>query len=299
MALLSRRGMVFGGTAAALPGAVQAHLSRQDDLPQPAPPEQRHATQGYVNVPGARLYYWDTEGDGRPLVLAHAGTGSAFAWEYQQPVFSSAGYRVIAFSRRGYRGTQITDRAIPHSELTDIDQLAGHLGLEKFHAVGTAAGGGIMLDYALSRPNRLLSLVVASAIGNIDDPAYRAMGAALYPEAFRRLPVEIQELGPSYRALNPQGVARWLELVSQAGSSLPEMPPRTRARWEDLASLSMPVLWMTGDADMFIPPPLLARFHERTPGSELQIVEGSGHSIYWEQPDVFNSTILDFLQRRA
>lgn len=299
MALLSRRGMVFAGAAAALLDTAQARPPHQDYLPQPAPPRQRHAAQGYVNVPGARLYYWDTEGDGRPLLLAHAGSGSAFAWEYQQPAFGSAGYRVIAFSRRGYRGTEITDRTIPHSALADIDHLAEHLRLEKFHAVGTAAGGGIMLDYALSRPNRLLSLVVASAIGNIDDPAYRAIGAALYPEAFRRLPIEIQELGPSYRASNPQGVARWLELVSQAGHALPEMPARKRARWEDLASLSMPVLWMTGDADLFIPPSLLARFHKQTPGSEIQIVEDSGHSIYWEQPEVFNSTILSFLARHA
>lgn len=297
MALLSRRRMVRVSAAAAFLQGAEARPAGQGDMLQP--PKQRQAIQGYVNAPGARLYYWDTGGDGRPLLLAHAGTGSAFAWEYQQPAFSSAGYRVIAFSRRGYRGTEITDPAIPHSELTDIDHLADHLRLEKFHAVGTAAGGGIMLDYALLRPNRLLSLVVASAIGNIDDPAYQAIGAAMRPEAFRRLPIEIQELGPSYRASNPQGVARWLELVKQAGSALAEVPLRKRARWEALASLSMPVLWMTGDADLLIPPALLALFHKHTPGSEIEIVEDAGHSIYWERPDVFNTTILSFLQRHA
>lgn len=292
---------VFSWVAGAGLAARSTQAAARDNQFQPiaSPPQQLSVKEGYVDVEGARLYYWDTGGNGLPLLLAHAGTGSAFLWAYQQPVFAAAGYRVIAFSRRGYAGTHILDRKVPYNVLDDIEALADQLGLHRFHGLGTAAGGGIMLDYAIKRPTRLLSLIVASAIGNIGDPAYRAIGASLRPRQVLDLPIEIQELGPCYRALNPEGVAQWLELVKQAGASLAETPKRIPINWTDVGSLTMPVLWMTGDADMFIPPPLLALFHRSTPGSEFQVVDGSGHSIYWERPAEFNAKVLGFLKQHG
>ena len=64
-------------------------------------PEQVPAAEGFAAVPGARLWYWDTGGQGEPLVLCHPASQSSQIWLYQQPVFAEAGYRVIAFSRRG------------------------------------------------------------------------------------------------------------------------------------------------------------------------------------------------------
>lgn len=287
-----------------LPAAVAlraAEANPFDDQFEPTapPPQQMPVREGHVKVPGAELFYWDTGGTGVPILLAHAGTGSAYAWQYQQPVFATAGYRVIAFSRRGYSGTKVLDERAVYSALEDIDGLVDELKLRRFHALGTAAGGGIMLDYAVKRPTKLLSLIVASAIGNIGDESYRKASAALRPPEFHNLPIEFQELGPCYRATSPDGVARWVDLVKKAGKSLRETSIRTPTQWNDIASLAMPILWMTGDADPFIPPPLLAHFHRHSSQSDFCVVDGSGHSIYWERPDVFNAAVLDFLKRRG
>ena len=68
---------------------------------QPPVPKQAPATEGYATVSGARLWYWDTGGDGEPLVLCHPASQSSQIWLYQQPAFAKAGYRVIAYARRG------------------------------------------------------------------------------------------------------------------------------------------------------------------------------------------------------
>src|ERR1700730_16785750 len=76
-------------------------------LPLPA---QVHAKDGVAQIPDTRLWYWDTGGQGVPVVLLHPATGSALIWGYQQPVLAKAGYRVIAYSRRGYYNSAPFDR---------------------------------------------------------------------------------------------------------------------------------------------------------------------------------------------
>src|SRR5688572_23465189 len=56
---------------------------------------------GYADLPGVRLWYTDSGGSGVPLVLLHANTGNADSWQYNIPGFVEAGYRVVAFDRRG------------------------------------------------------------------------------------------------------------------------------------------------------------------------------------------------------
>ena len=53
-----------------------------------------------------------------------------------------------------------------------------HLKIDRFHLVGTAAGGFVAWDYALSFPRRLRSLVVANSIGGVQDPEYLEIQAA-------------------------------------------------------------------------------------------------------------------------
>src|SRR5712692_2327760 len=55
-----------------------------------------------AELPGARIFYQDSGGSGTPVVFLHAATGSSRVWEYQIPAFTAAGYRFIAFDRRGW-----------------------------------------------------------------------------------------------------------------------------------------------------------------------------------------------------
>ena len=56
----------------------------------------------YAELAGVKLWLTDTGGTGAPLVLLHSNTGTSAVWQSQVDVFSRAGYRVIAFDRRGW-----------------------------------------------------------------------------------------------------------------------------------------------------------------------------------------------------
>ena len=56
----------------------------------------------YADLPGVKLWFVDTGGAGIPIVLLHPNTGTVAIWEPQISAFAQAGYRVIAFDRRGW-----------------------------------------------------------------------------------------------------------------------------------------------------------------------------------------------------
>jgi pimeloyl-ACP methyl ester carboxylesterase len=69
-----------------------------------------------------------------------------------------------------------------------------HLSIEQFHLVGTAAGGIVSFDYALSFPRRLRSLVIANSIGGVQDEDYLQLQRRLRPKPqFDALPSEVRE----------------------------------------------------------------------------------------------------------
>jgi len=106
-------------------------------------------SEGWVEVPGAKIFYKDSGGHGVPVVFLHAYTGNASVWENQIPVFTGAGYRFIAYDRRGY-GRTVADVNGPASTGSDdLLALIDHLKITKFHLVGTAGGGFVATDFAI------------------------------------------------------------------------------------------------------------------------------------------------------
>jgi pimeloyl-ACP methyl ester carboxylesterase len=269
-------------------------------IPIALPAQTPVASEGFVTIPGARIFYRDTGGNGVPLILLHAATGSSRVWEYQIPVFAAAGYRVIAFDRRGWGRTVINSaEPQPGTAAGDLLALLDELGLDRVHVIGTAAGGFVALDFALSYPQRLRSLVVANSIGGVQDADYLEMGRRLRPQPqFDALPPEFREVGPSYRAGNAAGTQRWVDLekISRPpGPPVPPQPLRNHITFAMLETIKAPTLLLTGDADLYAPPPLLQFFAARIKGSEVVIIPEAGHSSYWEQPELFNRSVLKFL----
>jgi pimeloyl-ACP methyl ester carboxylesterase len=259
-------------------------------------------TGAFAELPGVRIYYKDTGGNGVPVVFLHAATGHSEVWEHQIPAFTGAGYRVIAYDRRGW-GRSVVDPAGPQpgAAADDLLGLMNHLKIDRFHLVGTAAGGFVALDFALSFPQRLRSLVVANSIGGVQDPEYLELGRRIRPSPqFEALPPEFRELGPSYRAANAEGTARWVQLEKSSrpeGPRAPAQPLRNRITFALLESIQVPALLLTGGADLYAPPPLLRMFAARIKNAESLVVPEAGHSSYWEQPEVFNRAVLEFVRK--
>lgn len=254
--------------------------------------------EAYAEVPGARLWYRDSGGNGVPVVFMHAATGSSRVWEYQEAAFTAAGFRFITFDRRGFGRTLVEAGGPAVTAADDLHALMNTLHVDRFHLVGTAAGGFVCFDYALSFPDRLRSLVVANSIGGIQDPEFLQLGLRLRPAPFDQMPPEFRELGPLYRAGNPDGTRRWVELERSSRPEGPRAAPqplRNRLTLGGLEGIKAPTLLLTGDADLYAPPPVTEMFAKRIKGSELVIVPGAGHSAYWEQPEIFNRAVLAFI----
>lgn len=265
--------------------------------PAPVPP-QAPAHEAVADLPGTRLYYWDTGGSGRPVILLHAATQSAAGWVYQQPVLARAGYRAIGYSRRGYFRSAPDNPENPGCAADDLDHLIGHLQLGPVDLVAAAHGGFFALDFVLAHPERVRSLTIVSSVMGITDADYTAVSARLRPAGFANMPAAFRELSPSYRAGNPDGVAAWEKLHDQALLH-PRIDPTTKqpVTWARLETIRRPTLLVTGESDLYIPPAVLRMQARHMPHAEAATIAEAGHSPYWEQPVIFNRLLLDFLAR--
>jgi pimeloyl-ACP methyl ester carboxylesterase len=254
----------------------------------------------FADLPGVRLWFTDTGGGGVPIVLLHANTGTSDSWRPQAEAFAAHGYRVIAFDRRGF-GRTAADHATGAQQATvadDLDVLADHLKLERFHLVGVAGGGFIAIDYAAWRPERLRSLVVAASTGQFKEPEMAEMTARLeIPQLRKQAPV-YREVGPSYRAADPEGTSRWIAIEEH--SRRPDSPFQPELRspntFAKLAAVTTPALVMAADADLLAPPALMRTWARHLPnGYQWATVPDSGHAIAWEHPGIFNEHVLAFV----
>ena len=252
----------------------------------------------YANLPGVDLWYEDTGGTGVPVIFCHAASGTCEAWAPQLPAFTAAGYRCITYDRRTWGKSRNTDESLqPGYQDEDLHRLVEFLGLDRFHLVGTAAGGITAIGYTLAHPDRVRSLVAANTISGIQDPEYLEVQRRLRPPEIQALPVELRELGPSYRGTDPQGAARWLEieLASRPDGPVPSQPLVEPVTYARLAAMSVPALVVSGEADLLSPPALMRLLAEHIPGSRFASLPEAGHAGHWERPEVWNGLVLEFI----
>ena len=182
----------------------------------------------------------------------------------------------------------------------DLLGLLDHLGLDRAHLIGTAGGAPVVLDFALSHPQRVRSLVIGeqprpgAGCGGRGNGAPNST-APTGDDASRNS----ASWAPSYRAANAAGTERWKELEKTSRPPGPldaraaATPPLDVLLW--LETIQAPTLVVIGGADLFAPPPLMRLFAARIKGAETFVAPDSGHSTYWEQPEDFNRVVLNFL----
>ena len=291
--------MVIGLAAAALLG-VHADTGWLFVIMATAAQSPSPIFAGYADLPGVRLWYTDSGGSGVPVVLLHANTGNADGWQYNIPGLVEAGYRVIAFDRRGWGRSRANadSGAQPGTIAEDLHALMEYLKIDRFHLVGVAGGGFAAYDYVLWHPERLRSLVVAASGGAIVDEELSKLREKTTLPGFRSWPPEFREVSMGYMATNPEGLRRWLEIHNnsqQKGAKA--QPQRTTITFDKLATIRVPTLLMPGDQDLQAPPWVMRRQLARIAGAEFIVLPEASHSINWEQPEAFNRNVLEFIRK--
>ena len=113
------------------------------------------------------------------------------------------------------------------------------------------------------------------------------------------MPRWFRELGPSYRAANPAGVQKWIDLnhKSETGKGARQKLVNVVSP-EKLETLKVRTLLMTGARGHVHISSIMRMIARHVPDNEVVIAPECGHSIYWEQPEFFNRAVLGFIGRR-
>jgi pimeloyl-ACP methyl ester carboxylesterase len=257
------------------------------------------ARADFANLPGVRLWFTDTGGNGEPVVLLHPNTGTSDVWGPQVAALTKAGYRVVTFDRRGW-GRSEADHATgpqPGHISEDLHALADFLRLQRFHLVGVAGGGFAALDYAAWHPDRLSSLVVGASTGSMSDREMQDFVARIEIPGIRSLSAHYREVSASYRGANPEGTQRWLEIEHHARQpNAPAQPLRSPNTFAKLQGIQTRTLVIAGDADLLAPPALMRLWARHVRDAQWATMADAGHAIAWEQPEAFNEILLRFLK---
>ena len=110
--------------------------------------------------------YFEDHGKGKPVILIHGWPLSYRSWENQIPALIEAGYRVIAYDRRGFGWSSQPYGGYDYDTFAaDLDKLMRHLDLRDAALVGFSMGGGEVARY-ISRygTERVSKAVFAAAV---------------------------------------------------------------------------------------------------------------------------------------
>ncbi len=277
-----------------------------------------HITVGKENSGNIDLYYED-HGSGKPVVLIHGWPLSAASWEKQVPVLMKAGYRVIAYDRRGFGRSSQPTSGFGYDVLSeDLNKLMTALELHDATLVGFSMGGGEVARY-LSKygSDRVSKAVFMAAIppfllksnGNpegVEGVVFDGIKQAIIADrpAFltnffsnfynvdvlkgKRVSDEVLRLSWNIAAgASPTGT---LECIS---SWLTDFRM-------DIKKIDVPVLVIHGDSDRIVP---LAASAQRMPGflknGRLVVIDGAPHGMNWTHADELNRELLAFLAEKS
>jgi len=228
---------------------------------------------GYADVNGLHLYY-ETYGSGAPLVLLHGGMLTIdLNFATLIPTLAQT-HTVIGVELQGHGRTANIDREITYPNLaSDVVALLDHLGIERAAVLGHSMGGGVVLELAVSHPDRISAAIPISASISKDG----MHPDLLDPSTFETSPImptaqDFADFKEAYERLSPHPEQFDAFLMSLSGMD------SDFAGWTDeqLAGISCPVLIVQGDTD-FTQIAHAGVMLAKIPGSALAVIPATTH----------------------
>lgn len=240
-------------------------------------------------------------GDGEGLLFIHGAGGNAAIWTQQVAAFAGS-RRVVAFDLPGFgRSPAIAPERLGEA-LTSAPAVAlDAAGLDRADIVCQSLGGWSGLRFALAHPHRVRRLVLACTMAGVAHGPALAAFASARERMDARGPVSLG-LRDSFRQARPD-MAYLYDQVSAFNPPLPAsfgaaiFAPDLLVPIERLSAVTCPVLLVAGAQDPIWPPDALNGIAAALPNCEMAVLPDSGHSPYFEQPEIFNATIAEFFSR--
>lgn len=260
---------------------------------------------GFANIKDTHFYY-EVAGEGRPVVLVHAGIADNRMWDAQFAAFAER-FQVIRYDRRGFGQTRVTSAAYSHHE--DLYDLLQFLGIERAFLLGCSQGGKTVVDFTLEHPEMTGALVlVASALGGFewtgDEPtqlreleqAEESGDVELVNELELQIWVDGAGRGPHEVDSKVRELVREMNRIalhasSDPGTERPLDPPAVHR----LGEIHAPTLIITGSLDTRKTLEAARFLAENIGGSQKLFIEDTAHLPNMERPQEFNRRVLSFL----
>ncbi|MEX2494827.1 MAG: proline iminopeptidase-family hydrolase [Woeseia sp.] len=280
--------------------------------------------EGYVDVEGGRIWYRIVgAGNETPLLLLHGGPGAPSY--YLNPLDQvSADRPVIFYDQLGAgRSDRPTDKSLWRVDrfVDEVVAIREALGLKEIHILGHSWGSMLAMEYMLTEPDGVRSLILASpalsvrrwaedaerliaqlpedmqqaiaqheAAGTTADPAYQAATMEYYKRYLSRSDPWSPDLLKTFDHLNAEIYTyMWGPAEFTATGTL-----QNYERENDLGSLDLPVLFTTGRYDEATPKSV-RHYHSLVPGSRIVIFEDSAHMTMLDEPKAYADAVRQFL----
>jgi pimeloyl-ACP methyl ester carboxylesterase len=267
---------------------------------------------GLAPVNGALIYY-ETAGEGQPLVMIHAGVADHRQWNNEFARFAKS-YRVLRYDLRGYGESEPVEGDFSH--LADLVALLEYLQLSQpLILIGCSMGGGMALEFALEHPERVTALILLGSgpeglVLDVPVPPILAEAEQAYKAGDLDRTAELET-----RAWF-DGVGRTLDRVDPAmrqlayemnrtalahdakglGKRLPDTQTPAAGR---LDALTVPVLALVGANDFPYAHLAAGIMADKIPVAQKAVIPAAAHLANMDQPAEFQRLVAEFLDRHA
>jgi pimeloyl-ACP methyl ester carboxylesterase len=232
----------------------------------------------YIKLRGIKMYY-ESYGQGKPLLFLHFNSGSISAFTYNIPFFAKH-FRVIAVDSRAQGKTIDHGDSLTFEMMADdFNALLDSLRLDSCYVVGWSDGGITGLVLAIRHPDKVKKLAIT--------------GANLWPDTTGLLPSVWADINNNSAELRKKPQTAEIKNELKISDLDIYEPHITLAQ---LHTIKCPVLVIGGDHDA-IPVPHTVLIAQNIPRSYLWIVPESGHSTPVMKHDQFNQNVYDFFVR--
>lgn len=250
-------------------------------------------------------------GGGPPLVVVPGLQGR---WEWSKPALGALARRcrTISYSLCGDIGSgRRLDAALGFENyLRQLDDLLDEAGIQRAAICGVSFGGFIAVRYAAARPDRVASLILASAPGPGFEPSPQQTRWLTRPwlSAPAFIATSPLRIWPEVRAAIPEPHRRALFLATQAArcAAAPMVPSLMASRMrgtarldfaEDCRRLQVPTLVISGEdsLDRVVPPASTRRYASLIPDAVYRVMPRTGHMGLLTRPADFADLVSGFV----
>jgi len=268
-----------------------------------------------TGAPATELYYQDL-GQGQPVVMIHGWPLSHRMWEGQINALTAAGYRCVAYDRRGFGESGKPAGGYTYDTFaSDLNDLMKQLDLREAVLAGFSMGGGEVARYlgryGSDRVSKamLLGAVTPFLLKTADNP--EGVDKAVFDgmiEAVKQDRVAfLEQFFPNFYNYAPgsKGISADLipfsKLIAWGASPLGTQQCiaafGTTDFRDDLKKITVPTLVAHGDSDRIVPFDVSGkRSHAMIKGSRLEVLKGAPHGFAATHSKQLNDLMLDFLR---